>query len=448
MQYFFLNLPKKSIKSMIQGTIIISNMAGEYKMKKGFFVFASILAAAAAYVVTSQAGLDATKVKVDTMQIGDIKISLTLTGELVPANESDITAVSGVVSEVYVQAGDSVDAGDVLFSYDTAEAERQLASAEKVLADLKNRQAEEQAQSAYAGTSALSEYAQNALSLAQSSGYELTHFNNEITSWLAAALTDRLVASVGGDLESLIQSYLPEIKDVLSQNDIVIPEEAADELQIVDGEASLSEQIGTAQVNVDTLKEKLDSLRVKSAINGRVLEVGVKKGETVSAGSTAVVVADTEDMEVKSTVSSKDVKSLSVGMAAEIHSVDGKKTVAGKITAIGQRVIDASVLGSENMTDLVVSPQEALNELPGSSVDLDILVAQKEGVPVISLDCLTGDGSVFVVGGDGRVRKRKVETGLQDDYNVEVTDGIEFGDRLVLNPASDLEEGQKVRVDD
>lgn len=416
-------------------------------MKKGFFVFASILAAAAIYVVYTQAGLDTTKVKVDTMKIGDIKVSLTLTGELTPVSESDIAATGGIVSEVFVKEGDSVEVGDVLFSYDTAEAERQLASAKKVLADLEAQKAAD-TQSTYAGVASLSEYAKNALSLAQSSGYELSHFNNEVASWLAQAAADRLLASAGGGLESLIQDYLPEIKDVLSQNNIVIPQETESGLVAVDGSAGLDEQISAAQENVDTLSEKLASLRVKSAIGGRVLELGVTKGGTLAAGSTAAVVADTSDMQVVTSVSSKDVRSLSVGMAAQIHSVDGKKRYAGEISSIGQRVIDSGVLGSENMTSLVVVTRETIGELPGSSVDLDVLVTSREDVPVISLDCLGSDGSVFVVGEDGRVAKRKITTGLQDDYNVEVTGGIGDGERIVLNPAGDLEEGQKVTVDD
>jgi len=95
-----------------------------------------------------------------------------------------------------------------------------------------------------------------------------------------------------------------------------------------------------------------------------------------------------------------------------------------------------------------VTTREVIGELPGSSVDLSVTVARKEDVPVISLDCLTEDGSVFVVGEDGRIKKRKIITGLKDDYNVEVTGGIDSGERIVLNPAGELEEGQKVTVDD
>ncbi|MEI6100775.1 MAG: biotin/lipoyl-binding protein [Eubacteriales bacterium] len=109
-------------------------------MKKGVLILASVLAAAAVYIAYTQISLDVYKVKVDTMKVGDIKISLDLTGEVKPQNESDIKTVGGQIREVYVSAGDSVQVGDTLFSYDTADAQKQLDSAQKVLDSLQSQQ--------------------------------------------------------------------------------------------------------------------------------------------------------------------------------------------------------------------------------------------------------------------------------------------------------------------
>jgi HlyD family secretion protein len=216
----------------------------------------------------------------------------------------------------------------------------------------------------------------------------------------------------------------------------------------VDKSASLTEQIQTAQDNVATLEGKVASLQVDSTLRGKVLEVDVKKGQTVAAGGNAVIVADTDNMEVYSTVSSKDVKSLRDGMDVDIFSADGDRKYPGVISRIGQEVISADGEGSENMTDLVISPKDGLDELPGSSIDLEVVLSQKKGVEIISLDCLTTDGSVFVVDGQNRVHKTVVQKGLQDDYNVEITGGLSEGQSLVLNPDKNLKDGQKVTVID
>ncbi len=418
-------------------------------MKKGLFIFVSVLAAAAIYVVYTQVGADIYKTKVDSMKKGNIKISLELTGEVKPSNQSEILTGSGVISDIYVSEGAAVEAGDPLFSYDSAEVDKQLDSAKEQLKELQNAQLKEQTQSAYAKTgTTLSEYAQNAVSLAQTSGYELYHYNNEITNLLAGGISDRLLAAVGSDIESLIQAYLPEIQSVLSSNSIVLPEEDTQDLLAVDKSASLAEQIKIAQENVDTLEEKAASMEVESGISGKVLDINIREGETVAANATAMVIADTDVMEVKSSVSGKDVKSLKEGLDAIIYSVDGERKYAGKVSGIGQMVISSEGAGSENMTDLTITPKNGLDELPGSNLDLEIILSQKKDVEMISLDCLTADGQVFVVDAQNRVHKRTVLKGMQDDYNVEIKGGLLAEDKLVLNPDKNLKDGQKVAVVD
>jgi HlyD family secretion protein len=418
-------------------------------MKKGFFIFASVLAAAALYVVYTQAGADVYKTKIDTTEKGDIKISLELTGEVRPVNESEVLTNSGLIREIYVKEGDTVNAGDPLFSYDTSETEKQLESAKEELKNLQNEQIKEQTQSVYAQKGAtLSEYAQNAVSLAQTSGYELYHYNNEIANILAEGLSNRLVAAVGSDIESLIETYLPQIESVLSTNSIVLPQEETDSLLAIDKSGSLAEQVKSAQQNVSTLEDKVDSMKVGSGISGKVLKVGIREGETVAANATAIVIADTDDMEVVSSVSGKDVKSLKEGMDAIIYSVDGERKYSGKILEIGQMVNASDGVGSENMTDLIVNPNNGLGELPGSNIDLEIVLSQKKGVDIISLDCLTADGYVFVVDSNNRIHKRTVLKGMQDDYNVEIKGGIAEGEKLVLNPDKNLKDGQKVAIID
>ncbi|MEI6100776.1 MAG: HlyD family efflux transporter periplasmic adaptor subunit [Eubacteriales bacterium] len=295
--------------------------------------------------------------------------------------------------------------------------------------------------------SSLSQYAQNAVSLAQSSGYELYHYNNEITNMLAKGLTDRMLASVSGDIQSLIQSYLPQIKDVLSSNAVIQQDDGSTVLASIDKNATLADQILAAQQNVSTLESRVAAMKVTSAIEGKVLEVDIKKGETVGANTTAVVVADTDHVEVNTTVSSKDIKSLATGMDVVLISSDGYTKYIGVISRIGQKVISSSE-GGENMTDMVVIPKTNMDELPGSSIDMEVVLSQKKNVNVVSLDCLTSDGNVFVVDSGNIAHKRILKKGLQDDYNVEITGGLATGEKVVLNPDKDLKDGQRVAIID
>lgn len=56
------------------------------------------------------------------------------------------------------------------------------------------------------------------------------------------------------------------------------------------------------------------------------------------------------------------------------------------------------------------------------------------------------DGSHFVfVIVDGRLAKRTVQTGLENDTEVEITDGLDESDVVVLRPDATLEEGMRAK---
>jgi len=57
-----------------------------------------------------------------------------------------------------------------------------------------------------------------------------------------------------------------------------------------------------------------------------------------------------------------------------------------------------------------------------------------------------GDGGVVFVVDDGRVERRAVAVGPAAGAVVEVLSGVRPGERLVLDPASDLADGDRVRV--
>jgi HlyD family secretion protein len=60
------------------------------------------------------------------------------------------------------------------------------------------------------------------------------------------------------------------------------------------------------------------------------------------------------------------------------------------------------------------------------------------------------DEVVFILGADGKVKKQKVKTGIQDINNIEITDGLKEGDQVVTGPydvvSKTLKEGDLVKV--
>ena len=56
------------------------------------------------------------------------------------------------------------------------------------------------------------------------------------------------------------------------------------------------------------------------------------------------------------------------------------------------------------------------------------------------------DNGVWLVGQDGRVTRRPVETGVQTRESTEIRSGVQSGDRVVVEGGALLSEGAQVRI--
>jgi RND family efflux transporter MFP subunit len=85
---------------------------------------------------------------------------------------------------------------------------------------------------------------------------------------------------------------------------------------------------------------------------------------------------------------------------------------------------------------------------PGMFVETAIIIERRQDVPVVPREAVTernGRSVVFVVDGQ-RAVLRSVALGLGDDERVEVLDGVEPGERLVVRGLETLTDGTRVRV--
>lgn len=85
---------------------------------------------------------------------------------------------------------------------------------------------------------------------------------------------------------------------------------------------------------------------------------------------------------------------------------------------------------------------------PGMFVEVTVIGDRRENVPVIPRQALTDRGGrrvVFVLRGQ-RVARQEVTLGLGDDEFVEVREGLEPGDRVVVRGLETLTDQMLVRV--
>jgi len=192
---------------------------------------------------------------------------------------------------------------------------------------------------------------------------------------------------------------------------------------------------------------------LQSPVAGRVLAVHQVSAGPVSAGQPLVEIGDPDRLEVSVDVLSADAVRIHPGTTVRLEDWGGEGVLEARVKRVEpQGFTEVSSLGVEEKRVRVVaelvSPPAAR---PGLGVGYRVLAefvlweeADVLKVPVAAL-FRTADGwSVFTVEG-GRASLRPVEIGRQGGLEAEVLSGVSAGERVIVHPPNETEEGARVR---
>ncbi len=220
---------------------------------------------------------------------------------------------------------------------------------------------------------------------------------------------------------------------------------------------SLQESLLQSRAVLDQSADLLSKTRIRSPIDGIVIQSDIKVGETVIAGttnipgSTLMVIADPSATLTEVQVDEADIAQVREGLKADIYTAAyPDKPLAGVIESIA--TVARRAQGQQSLSFLVkilLHEQSELRIRPGMSVRADIYTESAEealSVPVQAvlydedLDAENkGDKAVdeqtyvYVVENNKAVRK-DVEIGLSSDSDQEIISGLNQGQRVITGP--------------
>jgi multidrug resistance efflux pump len=174
----------------------------------------------------------------------------------------------------------------------------------------------------------------------------------------------------------------------------------------------------------------------------------IAEGETVSERQKIITLPDTAEMIAEIAVHEAEVDKVRAGQRAVI-TLDPfpDETFKGQVLKVAQ-LPDAS-RGFLN-PDLKVYTTQVLIEgtydylKPGMSAKVEILVEQLKDVIIVPITVVAnrqGKKVCFVVASDGSSKERVVKTGAFDDISVQIAEGLEEGDKVMMNPPRITETG-------
>ena len=339
----------------------------------------------------------------DTEEVtrGDIEKTVLATGILKPALQVSVGAqVNGQLQKLYVKQGDRVTRGQLLAEIDPTLQQNALRKSE---AALQSAQAQKQVTQA-----------------------TLKQYQQELERQLTL---DRAGSGVKSELEKAQAQFHTQVAQ-LKVNDA---------------------QIVQAQMEQETAKANLGFTRIVAPIDGEVLGIVTKEGQTIVSSQTVptiLVLADVDTMTVHTRISETDILKVRVGQPLWFYVVADPKqryeSVMGSIQeAPDEALQEGSLSGSSNQQASAVYYSGVFaiansNRLLRTSMTAQVFIITEQAknalrVPVAAFGELQGKDryQVQVVNGK-QLESRWIRIGLNDRQFAEVKEGLKEGDRVLL----------------
>jgi multidrug efflux pump subunit AcrA (membrane-fusion protein) len=187
---------------------------------------------------------------------------------------------------------------------------------------------------------------------------------------------------------------------------------------------------------------------VRAPLSGRVLRVLEESERVVAAGTPLVEVSNTSKVELVADVLSTDAVKLRPGTAVLVEGWGGYGPLRARVRLVEPSAFTkVSALGvEEQRVNVVADFVETFVPLgDGYRVEARFVIWEGEAlkVPAGALFRQGDEWSVFRVEG-GRAVCREVAAGQRNESEVEIKGGLSEGERVVLHPPNDLEDGARV----
>ena len=227
------------------------------------------------------------------------------------------------------------------------------------------------------------------------------------------------------DLESARSGVAAAVASLSAKSGTVRPSDVA-----LQQEAVRQAELAVQQAQID-----LDNNTLVAPFDGIVAAIAGNPGEPAPSGTNGfLTLVDPSAVRVDVTVDETDVAKVAVGKAATISfdALPGRP-FRGSVTSVSP----SGTLSQGVVTYPVSIGLDTRNQvLPGGlTASATITIDEKENVLLVPLRAVRRQGRdqvVEVVSDDGNSSTRTVKTGVQNDQLVEITDGLQEGDQILV----------------
>ena len=215
--------------------------------------------------------------------------------------------------------------------------------------------------------------------------------------------------------------------------------------EIRDENRQVSENsISSAQLGIDQANENLKSYTIRASISGTIESVNLKEHEFATTSSPAFVISNKDSMVATYYVSEDVRNTFSIGQKVSVTKDD--KSYNAEVIEIGTAVDQTT--GLFKIKAAINGETSGL--LSGTKATVTTDTYNEKNALIIPYDALyfESEQAYLYIVEDGKAKKVEVTTGLFDESNAVITDGISKDDMVITTWSAQLRDGVKVSIQD
>lgn len=371
--------------------------------------------------------LKSNQLETDVVEIGNVVKTVPGTGIVEPENEVLLLSpASSIITDIENGVGNRVEKGDVILRLDDQPIREQIEEIEDQL-EVKNNN--------------LEKTILNAKNTRVDLDYNVEVKKLKIISIKSELVDQEQLLEVGGISPAKFEKTKQELtlaeKDletIQAKNNIRLQ-------QLATEEKGLRLQIEIQQKQLDQKKELLDKMVIRAPSSGIILEINGKEGEKVNTDRLLVRMSDLTTFKIKGSIGEEFDNVTKTGR--DVYVLVDKTRLDGKIGTVSPSIQDEKI-----QFDVFLTRSNYPNLRPNMSVNLEVIQHHKDSVTRVRKSPSFGKSSkqsIYFLLGD-KAFLREIETGLIGDEYIEIKEGAEVGDELIISDISSIRKLQEIEI--
>ncbi|MDP2209914.1 MAG: efflux RND transporter periplasmic adaptor subunit [Bacteroidota bacterium] len=355
-------------------------------------------------------------VSTDVAIIGNLVQSVTTSGTTKPFKQVDITpSTSGKVQEYFVEEGSKVAKDELLVKLDDSEILLALKDAESKLIET---QIEYNLMRYGASMERMENNSVNSMALET-----IKKFMEVEEAYKLNRISEKEYQKAKRDYEAAMV-YSPDVRD-----------------DVIAQKCGLNQAI----VNLERIKLNFNYTEIKSPFNGYAADVNINVGQNVRGGEKLLKVVDISKIKVEVGVLETEIKLIKKGSNVEVTIPSYPDKIFKGIIKNISPIIDTQTKTCKVIVELdnregIIKPGMYVYVKVETAIYKDRLLVPKDAILIRDQRKL-----VFTVS-DGLAKWFYVETGVENEKFVEITNGISASDTVLVNGHYSLAHDAKIKI--